>query len=78
MATMTASNSVTFASGLVAPVESLRLLWRLESEGLRVYADGDDLLVGPSSQLCEAHRRSIQSHKGALIDIVRDGTLYRA
>jgi hypothetical protein len=46
---------VVFRDGYCAPVEALRLAWRLEDQGFRFRLDGDGcLMVGPSEKLSPA------------------------
>ena len=62
---------VVLRGGVVAPVDALRLLWRLEDLGCTVRLDGDGLLVGPRTKLTDHDRAAIVQHRAELIAIVR-------
>lgn len=62
---------VVLKGGHSATLAALRLLWSLEDRGLTLTLDGEDLLVGPRTDLTPGDRDLIREHKPELIYLVR-------
>lgn len=71
MPTTSALETVVLRGGVVAPVESLRLLWTLEDNGYQIRLDGDELVISPGFRLTRQQRLALRRHKQALIDLVQ-------
>ncbi len=63
---------VTTKSGLAVSLGSVRLLWRLEDDGMVVKVDETGrLLVGPASRLTADDDRVIREYRNELIELVK-------
>lgn len=69
--TISAPKTVVLHGGLVAPVESLRLLWQLEDDGYEIRLDKGELVVRPGSRLTAQQRTEIRRRKDSLVALVR-------
>lgn len=66
------SELVSLRSGLVVPVEALRILWLLEERDFDLQLSDDGvLLVAPASKLTTDDRRTIRRHRDDLRQLVR-------
>ena len=62
--------SIVLRAGIVAPIEALELLWSLESRGLEVTLEGEQLAVGPRNLITDADRVAIRQCSGHLQTVV--------
>ena len=61
---------IVLREGVVAPIEALELLWSLESRGMTVRLEGEQLAVGPSASITDANRANIRRLSGHLQTVV--------
>lgn len=66
-----ASDFVTFAGGLTLPIAVWLLALDLESRGVQMAVDGDQLVVSPRELVTEADIAQIRRWKSHLIAVVQ-------
>jgi hypothetical protein len=68
---MSASEFVRLSNGAYVPIVALRMLWRLENNGLSFRLDGEDLIVNPRGLFSDRDRLLVKEHKPDIVAIVR-------
>ncbi len=64
------SQMVVLPDGGTATLGAVGLLMDLVSKGYRVYTDGDDLMVGPSSRLSPRLLADVEKHRADLVALI--------
>jgi hypothetical protein len=67
---LSASDFITLAGGLTVPLEPLMLALDLESRGVDLSVEGDQLLVRPQSAITDDDRQQLRRWKRHLIALV--------
>jgi hypothetical protein len=71
MPTQIASEAVTLKGGYIVSLDALQLLWNLETRGLNLEEEGQQLAVSPRSLLTDDDRARIRQHRDELLQLVR-------
>lgn len=57
---MNGSDFVVLKGGLTVPLDAVRFALDLESRGGQLVAEGDDILIGPSSLITDEDRQAVR------------------